>query len=79
MLFRSKVFGQNYSQIREGFILDKRQGDMFTIIYKNRRGFDGKCLPKDTKAIAFSSKKAGYKAEFIEDIIKNNERIRNGK
>lgn len=73
-----KAFGEPYSQVREGFILDKRQGDMFTVVYKDRRGFDGKCIPKDMSAIAKASEKAGYKAQFIEDIIKNNERIKNG-
>lgn len=72
----AEAFGVSYSQLREGFILDKRQGDMFTVVYKNRRGYDGKCLPKDTNALARASEKAGYKAEFLEDIIKNNERIR---
>ena len=73
----AKAFGVNYSQVREGFILDKRQGEMFTLVYKNRRGFDGKCLPKDLNGIIKSSAKAGYKAEFIGDILKNNERIKN--
>lgn len=73
----SEAFGQSYSEIREGLILDKRLGEMFTLVYKNRRGFDGKCLPKDTSSLVKSSEKAGYKAEFIEDIIKNNKRIRN--
>lgn len=73
----AKVFNVSYSELREGFILDKRQGQMFTIVYKNRRGFDGKCLPKDLNAIAVASKKAGYHAKFIEDILKNNKRIRN--
>lgn len=74
----AKAFGVNYSQVREGFVLDERQGKMFTTVYKDRRGFDGKCLPKDVTAIARASEKIGYKAEFIEDILKNNERIRSG-
>lgn len=73
----ARAFGVSYSQAREGLVLDKRLGEMFTLVYKDRRGFDGKCLPKDTKAIATASEKAGYKAQFIEDIIKNNKRIRN--
>jgi UDPglucose 6-dehydrogenase len=74
----AQAFGVSYSQVREGLVLDERQGKMFTTVYKNRRGFDGKCLPKDVNAIAKASEKAGYKAEFLEDILKNNERIRNG-
>ncbi|MEK7180370.1 MAG: hypothetical protein AAB706_02755 [Patescibacteria group bacterium] len=74
----AQVFDVSYSQVREGFILDERQGKMFTTVYKNRRGFDGKCLPKDLNAIVKASEKAGYNAQFIEDVIKNNERIKNG-
>ena len=74
----AKAFGVSYPEAREGLILDKRLGDMFTLVYKNRPGYDGKCLPKDTNALAKASEKAGYKAEFLEAVIKNNERIRNG-
>ena len=49
---------------------------MFTVVYKNRRGFDGKCIPKDLNALIYATKKAGYKPEFLEDIWKNNKRIR---
>ena len=70
------AFGVNYSQVREGFVLDKRQGTMFTIVYKNRRGFDGKCLPKDINGIIDASTKAGYDPEFLRDVWKNNKRIR---
>lgn len=72
----AKSFGVSYSQLREGVVLDKRLGEMFTIVYENRRGFDGKCLPKDMNALAYASKKSGYKAEFLEDILKNNKRLR---
>lgn len=74
----AKAFGVNYSQLREGFVLDKRQGEMFTLVYKDRRGFDGKCLPKDTNGIVRASQKAGYNPEFLIDVLKNNERIRDG-
>jgi UDPglucose 6-dehydrogenase len=74
----AKAFKVNYSQVRDGFVLDKRQGEMFTIVYKNRRGFDGKCLPKDVNGIAKASEKAGYDAKFIKAILENNERIKSG-
>ena len=74
----AKAFDVSYPQVREGFILDERQGKMFTAVYRNRRGWDGKCLPKDFSAIVKASEKAGYRAKFLEDVIKNNERIKNG-
>lgn len=72
----AKIFGVNYSQAREGFILDKRVGEMFTIAYKDRKGFDGKCIPKDMNAIVQASKKAGYDPKFLESVLENNKRIR---
>ena len=72
----AEAFGVNYSQLREGFVLDERQGKMFTVVYKNRRGFDGKCLPKDTNAIVKASEQAGYTPEFLKEVIKNNDRIK---
>lgn len=69
-------FGVTYSQVREGFVLDSRQGKMFTTVYKDRRGFDGKCLPKDLSAIVHASKKAGYTPKLIEEVLNSNNRIR---
>lgn len=72
----AETFGVTYSNVRGGFILDERLGEMFTLVYKDRRGFDGKCLPKDINAITYASKKAGYKPEFLEELLKSNKRIR---
>jgi UDPglucose 6-dehydrogenase len=72
----AEAFGVNYSQVREGFVLDERQGKMFTVVYKDRRGYDGKCLPKDTNALLHASRKAGYDPKFLSSIIENNQRIR---
>lgn len=75
----AKAFGVSYPQIREGLVLDKRLGEMFTIVYKNRRGFDGKCLPKDVNAIIHASKEKGYKPEFLEEVLRSNDRFKNQK
>ena len=72
----AKIFGVSYSQVREGLVLDERQGKMFTVVYKNNRGFGGKCLPKDLNAIVQASEKAGYSPKFIKDVLKNNERFK---
>lgn len=66
------AFDANYNLVREGFLADPRMSRYFTFVYPNKRGFDGKCLPKDISAIAAASKEAGYQAQFIEDILKNN-------
>lgn len=75
----AKTFGVNYSQLREGFVLDERQGKMFTVVYKDRRGWDGKCIPKDVCALIKSVVKLGYEPEFLRDIVKSNARFTNNK
>lgn len=72
----AKTFGVSYSQLREGFVLDERQGKMFTTVFVDKRGFGGKCLPKDINGIVNAAKKAGYKAEFLEAVIENNNRLK---
>src|SRR3972149_10163266 len=71
----AKTFGVNYSQLREGFVLDERQGEMFTIVYKDKRGWSGKCLPKDICALIKSVIPLEYEPEFLKDILKSNARF----
>jgi len=73
-----KAFGADYNMVREGFLMDKRMSRDFTFVYPDKRGFDGKCLPKDINAIVASSEGAGYSPLFLKDVLKNNERIRCG-
>lgn len=69
-------FGANYHKVREAFLADPRMSRYFTFVYPEKRGFSGKCIPKDMNAITKASEAAGYKAEFIESILKNNERLK---
>lgn len=71
-----KVFGADYNMVREAFLLDPRMSRYFTFVYPEKRGFEGKCLPKDLNAIVKSSEDVGYVPGFIKDILKNNDRIR---
>lgn len=70
-----KTLGASYDLVREGFLMDPRMSRYFTFIYPGKRGFDGKCIPKDVNAIAKASEEAGYMPEFIRDILKNNKRF----
>jgi len=49
---------------------------MHTLVFKDERGFGGKCLPKDTNGIVATSKEAGYKADLLAQVIKSNEGFR---
>lgn len=71
-----QAFGADYHMVREAFLLDPRMSRYSTFVYPAKRGFDGKCLPKDLNALVKAAGEAGYQAEFISDILKNNERIK---
>lgn len=63
-----EVFGVNYNRFREGFLLDPRVTPSHTFVYPDKRGWDGKCLPKDTAALCYSAVKAGRPAYLIEAV-----------
>jgi UDPglucose 6-dehydrogenase len=72
----AESFGVEYKELRELWLLDKRVGRMYSLVYPDRRGFGGKCLPKDVNAIVKASEKVGYDPKFIKAILENNERIK---
>lgn len=74
----AEAFGVEYKELRELWLLDTRMGRMFSAVYPDRRGFSGKCLPKDVNAIVKASEKAGYDPKFIKAVIANNDRIKKG-
>lgn len=71
----SKQFGANWHRVREGWLLDERVGRPFTSVFASKRGFSGKCLPKDINAITSASKQAGYEPTLLERVIETNKRI----
>ena len=73
------AFGADYNTVREGYLADPRMSRYFTLVYPDKRGFEGKCLPKDLNAIVKASQTVGYNPQFIADMLKNNDRIRQPK
>jgi len=71
--------GANWHKVREGWLDDPRVESMHTAVFKDKRGFGGKCYPKDTKALAFIAKKKGYTPVMINAMIESNEKMLNGK
>jgi len=69
-------FGADWTQVREGWLLDPRVERMHTAVFPDNRGFAGKCYPKDLSALIHASKKVGYSPEFLEGVKKSNERFR---
>jgi len=66
--------GVDYEELRRLFLLDERVRASHTEVYPDR-GFSGKCLPKDVKAIiAWARGRAD--ATLLSNILAYNERLR---
>ena len=71
----AKQFDANWYAVREGWLLDERIGRAFASVFAEKRGFDGKCLPKDVNAIVVAARKAGYTPSFLQEVLDSNERF----
>ncbi len=47
----AQVYGVDYKRLRELWLLDSRINPNHTLVFPDRRGFGGKCLPKDLRKI----------------------------
>jgi UDPglucose 6-dehydrogenase len=72
----ANVLGIDYNELRELWLLDSRISRMHTMTYKEKGGFGGKCLPKDTSGIVAKSIEAGYVPELLQQVLKSNEVFR---
>jgi len=70
-----KKFGGSYEIVREGLLLDSRTEAMHTAVFKNKRGFGGKCYPKDLLAIIGATEKKGYNPELLKQVWETNKKI----
>jgi UDPglucose 6-dehydrogenase len=69
-------FDVDYSELRELWLLDPRIGKSHTFVFPDKRGFGGKCLPKDLAAIVKSAEGAGLDPELLKGVISSNGRVR---
>lgn len=69
------VFGIDYNEVRELWLMDPRINPMHTMVTKSK-GFDGKCLPKDLSAIIQSVKKKGLEPELLSKVEEINKLYR---
>lgn len=72
----AKTFGADYNEIRELFLLDSRVEEMHTMVFPKKRGFSGKCLPKDLNAIIAASEDKNYSPELLKEVKKTNDKFR---
>jgi UDPglucose 6-dehydrogenase len=68
----AETFGSDFNELRELFLLDGRVGRSHTLVYPNRRGFHGKCIPKDTNGIVAQAKSKGYTPHLLEKVLEVN-------
>jgi UDPglucose 6-dehydrogenase len=64
----------NYDLVKEGSVYDRRIGrSHLEIWHKGERGYGGKCLPKDTKAIIGFAEKLGVKLSLLKSVDEYND------
>jgi UDPglucose 6-dehydrogenase len=71
-----KAAGLDYNLVREIWLNDPRINPMHTAVFKNnKKPFGGKCLPKDTTALANYAETLGYTPQLLYEVLRSNERI----
>ena len=66
----------DYDRIRDLWIMDPRMNPMHTaVFFQNDAPFGGKCFPKDVSALVSFSKRIGYDADFLQEILSSNKRL----
>ncbi len=71
-----KALGVDYYAVRTGWALDPRVDCMHTMVFPDKPGFGGKCLPKDLNALVVASEKAGYEPKFLKQMLASNTEFR---
>jgi len=73
----AKTYGRDYKEVRELFLLDKRCERGFTVVFGDKLGYGGKCLPKDISAIYQDSKEKGFESNLLKQVMETNEELKN--
>ena len=71
--------GIDWNSVREAWLLDPRIHPMHTAVFKDNRGFGGKCLPKDLNAMISFAVANGVSPTLLKSVWDSNKEIRNDK
>jgi UDPglucose 6-dehydrogenase len=71
-----QYIGVDYNEARELWLSDPRLHRMHTAVFKDNRGFGGKCLPKDTNALVKIAEKAGVEPHLLKGVLASNDRVK---
>lgn len=63
-----KALGVNFYRAREGWSADPRVEKMHSAVFRNARGFSGKCYPKDLRAFIHEVEKTGFNPKLLKEI-----------
>jgi UDPglucose 6-dehydrogenase len=72
----AKGYGVDYKKLRELWLLDSRINPNHTLVFEDKRGFGGKCLPKDLSGIIKASERVGYEPILLKAVQQSNEKTR---
>jgi UDPglucose 6-dehydrogenase len=72
----AKLWGADWKKIRELWLLDSRINPNHTLVFEDKRGYGGKCYPKDIAAIVKASEEKGYTPTLLKSVIETNTKIR---
>lgn len=64
--------GASYHRVREGWALDNRVERMHTSVFVDKRGFSGKCYPKDLNGIVVAGDEVGVDLSLIKTVLRKN-------
>jgi len=67
--------GVDWNAVREAWLLDPRINPMHTAVFKNKRGYKGKCLPKDINELIALAESVGVVPHLLEGVEKSNKAI----
>ena len=70
-----ETFGASFQAVREGIVLDPRMSRTHSNVYRNNRGFSGKCLPKDMNALAYVMREKGNPIKDLEELLDKNAKV----
>ena len=69
-----KTPGASWQEVREGWLDDPRVEPMHTAVFGKKRGFGGKCFPKDLSAFLKHCEKVGVEHTLLNAVKEQNRR-----
>lgn len=72
----AQAYDVDWHELRELWLTDGRISPSHTLVYKHKRGYNGKCIPKDTRGLIHSTKSVGYDATFLQAVVDRNEEFK---